>query len=493
MKKREMGHNHWSLIFMILLSCILQVATLMKSSIVAGVFGASEDMDAYNFANSIYSFLFGVVASGIPTIILPAYVRKKDRGGIDSFITLIYGSLLLFVAFILLTRYQIVHTFTNRNEVFGNIACSALLILAVPQYLSSFSGITTAYLHHKGKYNTPKIINLFTQIVILLILILHKDMDIYDYIIIISLGMLITFVLDTANALGAGWRFVPKLSLKNEVTTELLHIFIPILFSSSVYKLSLFVDSWIASNLEEGKLTLLNYSNMIVGMVNTLIIGNILTYIYPKLIKRLKDCNDQAYFWNQVSFFHMIVCLLTVGFFAVGKEGIALLFQRGLFDVNATKYVYLGALIYMSGQQFNLVRDMVYRYFYCMGNTKIPAQNSVFVSVVNIIISLALVYFWGFFGIIVGTVVASMVSTVAIMIRFHKVIKLNKTFKEFVYRYIKNNAAMLVTGIIVLTTKVFLNIEGELVAGLLFGVETVLIYAVLIFVTNRHVLCSVMD
>lgn len=492
MRKQQIRGSMVSLICMIVITCVTQVVTLMKSSVVAGEFGTSEAMDAYNFANSIFSFILGVITAGVPTVILPAYVKQNDKNGINSFITVLYGGLLGLFCIIVLLRYQIVDLFTNRSDLFVDIACNVLLILAVSQYLSSITGVTIAYVHHKCKYNMPKIVNLFTQLVVLAALILRNDMDIYDYTITISCGLFITFAVDTIYAVGEGWRFAPRLSLKNEVTIDLLHTFFPILFSSSAYKLSLFVDSLIASNLEEGKLTMLNYSNMIVGMVSTLIIGNILTFIYPKLIKRLKDGDDQAYFWDQVSFFHMIVCLLIVGFFAVGKEGIALLFQRGLFDANATKYVYLGALIYMSGQQFNIVRDMVYRYFYCMGNTKTPAQNSVLVSIMNIIISLILVYLLGFFGIIIGTVVASAFSTIIIIVRFHKTVKLNRTFNEFIQRYVKSIVAMLGTGMIVLLTKAFLNIENEMLSILLFGSETVLIFGVLIFAINRHVLRAAM-
>ncbi len=480
--------NILSLVFMVVISCVTQVATVMKSSIVAGTFGASESMDAYNFANSVLSFVFGIIASGVPTVILPAYVNKKDRKGIDTFITVLYGVLLLFIAAIILLRYRIVYLFTNRSEMFANIACNALLIISFFQYLSSFTGITTAYFQNRGKYNAPKIINLFAQLVVLLCLILKKDISIYEYMLVLCLGILINFVIDTAYAVVDGWRFVPRLCLKNEVTVGLLRTFFPIVFSSSVYKLSLFVDSMIASNLDEGKLTVLNYSNMIVGMVNSLIIGNILIYVYPKLIKKLKDGENQGYFWQQTSFFHMIVCLLIVGFFAVGEEGIALLFQRGLFDASSTRLVFCGALIYMLGQQFNIVRDLVYRYFYCMGNTKVPATNSVIVSVTNIAVSLVLVYFMGFYGIIIGTVVASAFSTVMIVIRFNKHIKLDNSFKRFILKYVKNIAAAAITAIAVFATKNAFPVGNAFLSIALFGAETVVLYLAIVFAINRDAL-----
>ena len=48
-----------SLIIMIAISLLTQVLSLLKSSIVAGSFGAGSDMDAYNLANNIVTFAFG--------------------------------------------------------------------------------------------------------------------------------------------------------------------------------------------------------------------------------------------------------------------------------------------------------------------------------------------------------------------------------------------------------------------------------------------------
>ena len=75
---------------MIVLSLLTQVLTIAKTSLVAGTFGLSTEMDAYNFANSIISLLFGLFAGGIPTIVIPSYVKNEDRKNIDGFLTLIF-------------------------------------------------------------------------------------------------------------------------------------------------------------------------------------------------------------------------------------------------------------------------------------------------------------------------------------------------------------------------------------------------------------------
>ncbi len=489
MREKESKSSVWSLVFMILISCISQVLTIMKSSLVAGNFGATEVMDAYNFANSIFSLVFGIAAAGIPTIILPAYVKKQDRKGIDAFITCIYGALLIFIILVMIFRFQIVYTFTNRSELFVEIACNVMLILAFCQFLSSISNITVAYFQAENRFNTPKIISLFSQLVVLAFLVIRNPTNIIEYAWIMGIGVVFTFLIDLIVACRFGWRYRPNLNWRNDELKGMLRIFVPTLMSSGAYQITLFTDSLIASNLAAGKLTILNYANTIVGMVNSLIIANILTFIYPKLIKKLSAGKEQPYFWKQTVAFHAVIWLLFVGIIAVGREGIALLFQRGLFDSEATKQVYFGVVLYASGLQFNVIRDMLYRYFYCLGNTKIPAQNSIIVSVSNVVFSVLLAQFMGFYGIILGTVLSTVISLSTILIRFHKHEKLDKCFGITCFRFFKNMAAGILTIAVVLLTKYFLPIDNNIVAILIFGMESVLIYlGILLLINKRAVL-----
>jgi nicotinamide mononucleotide transporter len=50
---------NYSLMLMIMISFIAQILSLFKSSIVAGSFGAGNEMDAYNLANNVVTFVFG--------------------------------------------------------------------------------------------------------------------------------------------------------------------------------------------------------------------------------------------------------------------------------------------------------------------------------------------------------------------------------------------------------------------------------------------------
>lgn len=474
---------------MIVLSLLTQVLTIAKTSLVAGTFGLSTEMDAYNFANSIISLLFGLFAGGIPTIVIPSYVKNEDRKNIDGFLTLIYGALLIFIAFILIFRYQIVGLFSNRNEMFINVVCNVLLILFFAQYFMSLTEIVVAYFQCKNKYNLPKIISLFSQLIVVGALLINKNLSIYEYTFIVGFGMIFNFIVDMFLALKYGWRYKPNVNLKNKEVIKLLKIFLPIVLSCSVYNISLFIDSTIASRLTVGKLSILSYSNQISGIINTVLLGNLTTYIYPKIISKI-DENEQFYFWDKSFLFHAIVVLITVGFIVIGKEGISLLFEHGSFDSYATSSVFIGTIIYILGMQTNIIRDLIYRFFYAIGDTRTPATNSIYVSILNMIISIILVYLIGFYGIIVGTIVASFFSLIFIIIKFNKKIGINFSKRKILVSYLKNILVGILTLVIVILTKIFFPIDSKLLSIFIYGIETVIVYIFICFIISKNILNS---
>lgn len=478
--------NSFSLILMIIITGITQILTLMKSSLVAGIFGTGIEIDAYNLANSIVSFLFGFIAAGISTVIIPNYVKNTNRKNVDTFITALYG-LIAFIVFILIVfRYQIIGVFSNRDELFVNICCNTLIILLLANYLLAISDVTVAYFQCKGKYNLPKIVSLIAQLIVVVILIFYPNLTISQYTYIIAIGLFINFLLDTIFAFKEGWRVYPSLALFSPGTKKLFGIFLPIVFSTGIYKLSLMIDSTIAARLQTGQITILSYASQISSIINTILIGNLLTYYYPKIVEKVDTSDGQKSFWNQVILFHLIVCLVIAGFTTVGHETVELLFRHGTFSEDAAKFVYIGALIYVVGQQTDVVRDLIYRFFYAKGNTTVAAKNSVIISVVNITVSIILVYFIGFFGIFFGTIIASLISLIVMFFKFNAYFEFIISIKSIAKALLKNNLVVIITITIIVFLKKLIVFNSLLLQIFIYGILTVFVFCILSLVFHKN-------
>lgn len=478
--------NSFSLILMIIITGITQILTLMKSSLVAGIFGTGVEIDAYNLANSIVSFLFGFIAAGISTVIIPNYVKKTNRKNVDTFITALYG-LIAFVVFILIIfRYQIIGVFSNRDELFVNICCNTLIILLLANYLLAISDVTVAYFQCKGKYNLPKIVSLIAQLIVVVVLIFYPNLTISQYTYIIAIGLFINFLLDTIFAFKEGWRVYPSLALFSPGTKKLFGIFLPIVFSTGIYKLSLMIDSTLAARLQTGQITILSYASQISNIINTILIGNLLTYYYPKIVEKVDTIDGQQSFWNQVILFHLIVCLVIAGFATVGHESVELLFRHGTFSEDAAKFVYIGALIYVVGQQTDVVRDLIYRFFYAKGKTTVAAKNSVIISVVNITVSIILVYFIGFFGIFFGTIIASFISLIVMFFKFNAYFEFVINIKSIAKALLKNNLVVIITITIIVFLKKLIIFNSLFLQIFIYGILTVFVFCILSLVFHKN-------
>lgn len=461
---------------MIFLTCLSQVIALYKSSYLATRFGASVQMDAYNFSTNIASFLFLFITSGITTVVIPAYVKKESRKVIDTFITVTYGAVLLLSILLLLTKMSVVSFLTNRGAEFQNDVTNYLLFVFLIQGLLAFQGVTNAYYQVNNRYLIPKYTLLISNIIVAMALFLSNMKNIKLYLFILLAGSLINVLFDLSLAFKAGFRYSPSLSLKDVKVKKLFLIFFPTLISSGIYKVQTFVDSFIAANLTTGMLTILTFSNQVLVMVNNLLIGNLTVYAYPKIVEKLGTKNEKRFFWDYTILFHAFICLIFVGFYSAGEPFLKMVFEGGKFGREQTSLLFICILVSIFGQQFNIIRDLIYRYFYANGNTKSTLNNSVIVSLTNIVISLILAQFYGVIGILLGTTIASFFSLVMIMFRFERIYQIGISLLYLIKEYVKNEVALGITLFVVFMLKSNLNISQPLFSFGIYGLLSIVIF-----------------
>ena len=128
---------------------------------------------------------------------------------------------------------------------------------------------------------------------------------------------------------------------------------------------------------------------------------------------------------------------------------------------------------------------MIYRYFYAKGNTKDTAINGVIVSVANITISIVLAYFIGVYGIIIGTAVSSFISLIVILIKFKKRYGSDIGIVGLLVPTMKNIIISVLTIIAVILTKQTFTISSPLVAVIVYGFETVIVFLILALVLSK--------
>lgn len=476
------------LAMMIVLTIITQVVTILKTSTVASQFGATVEMDAFNFSNSIGTFIFSFIGAGVTTVLIPNLVKKDKEEGVNIFISVLYTMAFAVLLCVYFFRRFIVQSLSSGSNEFVIIACNIMLITLITQFVTSFLGATNAIFQCRGKFNFPKVINLITTIALVGLIVFIPSLTIYKYAVYILVISIINVVIQAWLAIRYGYKFKYKIDIKNDEFRKMFKVFLPTVLSTGLYQFSLVTDTVISSNLGEGNVSILGYSNTLMTMVNAILLSNLMTYFYPKIAESINKDNSQEKMFDLMLLLNGIMCLIVVVFFIVGKAGIVVLYERGKFTPTITGMVYIGTLLYMLGIPINAMRDLVYRYFYAKGDTLTPFKNSLIVSVANIVVSIILAKFMGIYGVVLGTVSTSYMSFSMILFRFNKKFKIQYSKKILIIENIKLiiNSVIVIISVksiiyIVPTMNVLLNI-------LVYGIITVFLYGAILILFKSKVL-----
>ena len=237
----------------------------------------------------------------------------------------------------------------------------------------------------------------------------------------------------------------------------------------------------------------MSYADNIVGMINTLVIGNLTIYVYPKIVEKIRESQEecQKSLWNYSLTFHAVVCLIVVGFVASGREFIGILYEHGKFTAKAADSVYLCMCIYVFGQQTNIVRDLIYRYFYTNNNTKSTVKNGLITSITNVLVSIILVKPLGVYGIVMGTVVAGVVSLVMIVLRMKNEYGFLNPMRQVIIEFCKTEVCTILVMVIVISIKHIVPTLNVFVSFFLFGIISVLTYLICMILLKSKIITYV--
>lgn len=462
----------------IVISILVQLISLAKFSIIGANFGAGVELDAFHFDNSLATFAITFLTGGITTVVLPAYVRRGDRRSVDSFLTGIF--LVVFALFggLYLFREPLIALISGKDGDFLSYASGLMLLTIVTQSVQAVVSVTAAHYQARDRLIVPRITSLLVNVAGLVAMALMKTFDIYQYVELICIIGLAELVVDLLIAIRLGFRFLPSFRWNSEETKALFRLFLPVVVSTGVYKIHGLVDTAITSTLETGSLTILSYSNHIATAVNTLVIGNMLLFAYPRVVRAVEKAVSAgvAAVGRYGALFHLTIGLIAVGFVAAGEEFLMLLFGYGKFGAEDIGNMYLCAAIYLFGQQFNVVRDLLYRFCYANKDTSSTLRNSIEISVLNIVLSFIFAHFWQVYGVVIGTVVSSAWSLYSMCHHARKKYGCEKELTQIRVDFFKGMFVSTVCVGVILLCKWLLPIASMLWSMLVYGAFSVVLY-----------------
>jgi putative peptidoglycan lipid II flippase len=422
---------------------ISKVFGLGRQVILASVFGVGTAYGAYQYASIIPSF-FLILLGGINGPFHSAMVSvlsKRDRkevGPIMESISTLIGLILCVVAIGLFIFAPFLMTLvapgllTKAPEV-RDLAIQQLRIMSPVAWFAGMIGIGFGALNAADSYWLPSISPLLSSVtmvgsVVALAVIYGKDLLKPEFAAIGGAVLAGAFLVGTIlqwfaqviaqRQQGLG-TIKLRFDLKQDAVQEVIRVMAPALFASGMLQINVYTDMFFTSFLPkpEQAVSALDYANLLVQTPLGILSNMILVPFLP-VFSRLTDPESWGELKSRVRQGILItaVAMLPLGalMLALSQPIVRLVYERGVFDPEASAITASVLAAYAFGMFVYLGRDILVRVFYALGDGQTPFR----ISMVNIFFNALFDYFlvnrFGVPGLVLATVSVNILSMIAL-------------------------------------------------------------------------------
>lgn len=249
------------------------------------------------------------------------------------------------------------------------------------------------------------------------------------------------------------WVFDPA----DPMIKKMLLLAVPAILSMSATEINSLVDKSMASGLGTGSLSAMNYAFRLVSFVQGILVVPLMTVMFSRMSKRAayKDKSGVVKLFRECSEVVCAIVLPVTVIAAVLSRGIIrFAFMRGEFNEQSLFLTSGVFAMYILGELFFGIRDLLNRVFHSMQDTKTPMCVALFMVIINIILNLIFIRFWGLNGLALSTSVSGVISCGLLLLLLRK--KAGQIgMKASIVEYCRIAAASLIAGAFCLVLRSF--------------------------------------
>lgn len=481
-----------------------KVTGFFRDISLAQAFGAGNITDAYLTALNIPVVLFDGISAALGTTFIPMYFKIKENKGkeeVDKFtsnvlnIVVLISIIFIILGFIFAPYIVKMFAVGFKGEVFDlSVTYSRILIFAI--IFIATNGLISSYLIASGNAYISGLVTIPFNIITIIAIIIGSLTNSY----IMVFGTLIAYVgqllFQLPMLLKSGYKHRLKIKFKDENLKSILYLILPVFFGSYVNQINAVVNGTLASTLEQGSRTALNYANKLNMFAVGVIAISLSTIMYPILSKLASENKIKLFKHNLSKSINIIVLVMvpiTIMMMTFSHQIITVLFEDGSFNSRAT-YLTSTALFYYSiGTVAYGLKDILAKGFYSLQDTKTPVRNATISVIINVTLSLVLVRIMGIGGLALASSMSAIITTVLLIVSLRK--KIGKLgFKYILIAFIKVSISAMIMWVVtsglydyILINEIF-TIEStrKLIAlnSVISGIIGIIVYVSLVLIFN---------
>ena len=448
-----------------------KITGFFRDIVLAQTFGAGEITDAYLTALNIPVVLFDGISAALGTTFIPIYFKIKSSKGqeeVNKFTSNILNIViiisLIFVLLGVIFAPYIVKIFAVgfKGDVF-DLTVNYSKILIFSMVFIAINGLVSSYLVASGNVYISGAITIPFNIFVIIAIIFASVTESYVMVYGTLIAYIAQLLFQLPLLIKKGYKHRLTVNLRDENISQILFLVIPVFIGSYINQINAVVNRTLASTLDSGSITALNYANKLNMFAVGVIAVAISTIMYPILSKLASEGNKKLFKINISKSINMIVIIMLpimVVMTTFSTEIVKVLFEEGSFNSHDTYLTSTALFFYSIGILSYGLKELLAKSFYSLQDTKTPVRNATISVVINIVFSIILVNIMGIGGLALASSISATVTTMLLLISLRK--KIGKIgFSYILKTFIKGAIASIVMYIIMRIAYNYIFIYGS--------------------------------
>ncbi len=479
MKSSKKNSINSSFVFILIATLTAKALGMFRDILLANYYGMGIQATAFVTASKIplnfFDLAFGAIISSsfIPTYNKLYKLKGKEYSisFANDFLSIIFSITLFFTTLgIAFTPFfvKLIARGLTGEVYYLTVELSKIMFPLL--IFTAISFIFVGILQSFGEFKVPAAISIVSNLcIIVYFFTLNQYFGLKGLGISMVVGWFLQMLVQVPFLLKRG--FVPRIRFKithsDEIKSVLL-LMIPILISTWVQPINIFVNTYLASSIGDGSgLVVLEYSYKVFIIVAGVFILAVTNISFPSMARFIAKEDFDSFSKLLRSAMNLVLYFmipLTIGIVIYAGNIISVLFENGKFTSGDTSLVSKALILYAISIVFYGIREIMNRAYYSYGNYRPPMYIAIVGIVINLVLSVYLINVYGIYGLPFSTSITTGFMALALVIHFNY--KIHQLFTADTFTYIiKIVIISAVMGVLVYFTEAYLiSINNRLLA-----------------------------
>ncbi len=477
----------------------------IREVMIASKYGSGVETDTYFVAMTATVIIMGTLGSALNTTLIPLFSEIRGKGGRKAqrkYLNNILNIVVLITIILAILAFAfspaLIRVLAKGFEGEQFDAAVRLNRIGIPIVI--FLGITyvlSGYLQSNQIFGPHAIMGIpYNFVFLVYLLFFSKGTDISVLMVVSVIASSTQFLIQIPAVRHSGYRYSLNVNLYDPYLRKAMLLVLPVLLGSAVRQINAVIDKTLASELVEGSISALTYSNRINEMVISVFVMAITTVVFPMLSQAFSHGDDsqvKKIFNEGINIILLITVPATIGIMILAEPVVRIFFERNAFSATATAMTSSALFYYSVGLIGSSLRLMLNKVFYSFQDTKTPMINGAIAVVLNVVLNLLFVRFMDHNGLALATSISAIFTTVLLFIDLRK--KMGQIgMKDILITFGKTLFSAIIMGLVVylvyfkLGALIIVNKLVELLVLLLaVGVGIVVYFALCIVMKVKEV------